>query len=218
MRMSETQESELILTVQQLAAEVARLCERVEDLEDSKELDAAIGRNGEKPLIPWERAKDELGLSGIRGFVMSPIHQRSNVESWEAIQSFIEKFPDNTQWRPWKILARSFVKECYRFGLNRYFRAGQSMHYLTFSTLDHRGLGNEPRVVVEFFPHNEVRIIYHRRAAVELEYTLPLDSGFATFRRFLNQLWTNTMPEGIPADLRGPIAPLVAPILTPCRR
>jgi prefoldin subunit 5 len=47
-------------TVQQLAAEVARLRQRVEDLEDAKELDAAIGRNGEKPLIPWDQARCEL--------------------------------------------------------------------------------------------------------------------------------------------------------------
>jgi hypothetical protein len=61
--MSETQELELISAVQQLAAEVSRLRERVEDLEDAKELDAAIGRNGEKPLIPWDQAKKELGLT-----------------------------------------------------------------------------------------------------------------------------------------------------------
>jgi outer membrane murein-binding lipoprotein Lpp len=61
--MSETQAQELISTVQQLAAEVARLRERVEDLEDARELDAAIGRNGEKPLIAWDQAKNELNLS-----------------------------------------------------------------------------------------------------------------------------------------------------------
>jgi hypothetical protein len=60
--MSETQERELLSAVRQLAAEVALLRERVEDLEDAKELDAAIGRNGEKPLMPWEQAKDELGI------------------------------------------------------------------------------------------------------------------------------------------------------------
>jgi hypothetical protein len=49
-------------TLRELAAEVARLRERVEDLEDARELDAAIRRNGEKPLIPWEQAKKELGL------------------------------------------------------------------------------------------------------------------------------------------------------------
>jgi cell division protein FtsB len=63
MFMSETESQELISTVQQLAAEVTRLRERVEDLEDARELDAAIGRNDEKPLIPWDQAKNELNLS-----------------------------------------------------------------------------------------------------------------------------------------------------------
>jgi hypothetical protein len=63
MFMSETESQELISTVQQLAAEVTRLRERVEDLEDARELDRAIGRNDAKPLIPWDQAKNELNLS-----------------------------------------------------------------------------------------------------------------------------------------------------------
>ena len=49
-------------TVHELAAEVARLRGRVEDLEDGRELDAAIQRNAGKPLIPWEKAGSEIGL------------------------------------------------------------------------------------------------------------------------------------------------------------
>lgn len=64
MRMSEAPKQEHTPTVQQLAAEVARLRERVEDLEDSRELDAAIRRNDDKPLIPWDQAKADLGLKG----------------------------------------------------------------------------------------------------------------------------------------------------------
>jgi len=61
--MSEPLEQETTPTLQQLAAEVARLRERVEDLEDAKALDAAIRRNGDQPLIPWEQAKVDLGLA-----------------------------------------------------------------------------------------------------------------------------------------------------------
>jgi hypothetical protein len=56
-------ERELIVMIKQLAAEVARLRERVEDLEDAKDLDAAIGRNGEKPFVPWGQVKNELCLT-----------------------------------------------------------------------------------------------------------------------------------------------------------
>lgn len=60
MHMSENQEQEFNPTVQRLAAEVARLRERVEDLEDARELDAAIRRNGDKPLISWDHARNDL--------------------------------------------------------------------------------------------------------------------------------------------------------------
>ncbi len=49
-------------TIREIAAELARLRERVEDLEDARELDAAIRRNADKPLIPWDQVKEELGL------------------------------------------------------------------------------------------------------------------------------------------------------------
>jgi hypothetical protein len=49
-------------TIQEIAAELARLRDRVEDLEDARELDAAICRNRDTPLIPWDQAKQELGL------------------------------------------------------------------------------------------------------------------------------------------------------------
>ena len=60
--MSEPQEREPTPSVQRLPAEVARLRERVEDLEDARELEAAIRRNGDKPLIPWDQAKNDFGL------------------------------------------------------------------------------------------------------------------------------------------------------------
>ncbi len=49
-------------TLRELAAELERLKERVEDLEDARELDAAIRRNGDLPLVPWEQVKDEIDL------------------------------------------------------------------------------------------------------------------------------------------------------------
>ena len=49
-------------TVAQLAAEVTNLRERVEDLEDLRDLNEAVRRNGTKPLIPWTKVKKQLDL------------------------------------------------------------------------------------------------------------------------------------------------------------
>ena len=48
--------------IREISAELARLRDRVEDLEDARELDAAIRRNGDKSLIPWEQARNEIDL------------------------------------------------------------------------------------------------------------------------------------------------------------
>ena len=48
--------------VKTLTKTVERLQERVEDLEDLRDLQAAIEENGNAPLIPWEQAKGELEL------------------------------------------------------------------------------------------------------------------------------------------------------------
>jgi hypothetical protein len=48
--------------IEALSKTVERLQERVEDLEDLRDLQAAIAENGNEPLIPWEQAKAELEL------------------------------------------------------------------------------------------------------------------------------------------------------------
>ena len=51
------------LTLNALHDEILQLRQRVEDLEDLRELNQAIDRNGSKPLVPWSKAKKELGLA-----------------------------------------------------------------------------------------------------------------------------------------------------------
>ena len=51
------------LTLSALRAELAALRQRVEDLEDLRELNQAIERNGAKPLTLWAKAQKQLGLA-----------------------------------------------------------------------------------------------------------------------------------------------------------
>ena len=50
-------------TLESLAAEMRRLQERIEDMEDLMELRSAIERNAGKPGVPWEQVKAELDLA-----------------------------------------------------------------------------------------------------------------------------------------------------------
>jgi hypothetical protein len=49
-------------TLESLAAEMRRLQERIEDMEDLIELRSAIERNAGKSGVPWEQVKAELDL------------------------------------------------------------------------------------------------------------------------------------------------------------
>lgn len=55
-------ETAVLEKVEALTKTVERLQERVEDLEDLRDLQAAIAENGTEPLIPWEQAKAELNI------------------------------------------------------------------------------------------------------------------------------------------------------------
>jgi len=49
-------------TLQQLAEDVNHLRERVEDLENLRDLKEAVQRNGDKPLIPLAKVKKDLEI------------------------------------------------------------------------------------------------------------------------------------------------------------
>ena len=55
-------EAAILEKIETLNQAMARLQERVEDLEDLRDLEVAIAENADKPLIPWERVKPELEL------------------------------------------------------------------------------------------------------------------------------------------------------------
>ena len=53
-------EPAILEKIETLNQAVARLQQRVEDLEDLRDLEAAIAENAGKPLIPWEQVQAEL--------------------------------------------------------------------------------------------------------------------------------------------------------------
>jgi hypothetical protein len=53
-------EAAILEKIETLNQAVARLQQRVEDLEDLRDLESATAENAGKPLVPWEQAKAEL--------------------------------------------------------------------------------------------------------------------------------------------------------------
>jgi hypothetical protein len=56
-------ETAVLEKVEALTKTVENLQARIEDLEDLRDLQAAIAENGHDPLIPWEQAKVEMDLN-----------------------------------------------------------------------------------------------------------------------------------------------------------
>jgi hypothetical protein len=48
--------------IELLTRTVEQLADRVEDLEDNRDLEQAIAENGNKPLVAWDKAKALLDL------------------------------------------------------------------------------------------------------------------------------------------------------------
>jgi len=53
-------ETAILEKLESLSQTVTRLQERVEDLEDLRDLEEAIAENAGQPLLPWEQVKAEL--------------------------------------------------------------------------------------------------------------------------------------------------------------
>jgi len=55
-------ETAILEKIDSLGQIVARLQERVEDLEDLRDLEETIAENAGKPLLAWEQVKEEIDL------------------------------------------------------------------------------------------------------------------------------------------------------------
>jgi hypothetical protein len=74
-------EAAILKKIETLSLAVARLQQRVEDLEDLRDLETAIAENAGKPLIPWDQAKTELDLEFTPEFEQSvPQSERDMAE------------------------------------------------------------------------------------------------------------------------------------------
>jgi hypothetical protein len=85
-------------------------------------------------------------------------------------------------------------------GLAAFFRIGQSMHHIIFSTLDHHRLTSEPRVTLEFHPKEQtVRVAY---SCANLyfneplsEESVPVVAAVPSTLSYLRRLWSETRPS-----------------------
>jgi hypothetical protein len=130
----------------------------------------------------------------------------SNEESWTCLVQAYDEYPDTPYWNGWRSTIAPLIDQCIRAGYNALFRAGMSMHHTVFSTLDHHRLKLEPRVTVEVTQESEIKIHYSTGnvwfSSPTQSITIPSSEAFPALTRYLQHLWTETVPEPIPEALR----------------
>jgi len=132
----------------------------------------------------------------------------NNKASWRTIQDFVESFPDNETWKDWKVFMRSAVQKASDDGLNRYFRAGQSMQHIIFSTCERYGLETydpePPRVTLGrgkmgMFVASSSHNLWF--STPEQETLVTADNIAPVLRSYLANLWRETRPnDPVPFD------------------
>jgi hypothetical protein len=83
-----------------------------------------------------------------------------NRATWRLVRTFIDEYPNNEFWAPWRETVLPLLNRATDCEFDTLFRAGMSMSHLIFSTIDHHGLRDEPRITVEVTSEWKLRISY----------------------------------------------------------
>ncbi len=129
-----------------------------------------------------------------------------NMESWAFVIRDNAEYPDDEYWNQWRAAISPLLDQCIQRGYNRLFRAGKSMHHILLSTLPHNGLRGEPHVTLEVTKEGNIEIHYSTAntyfgPSIQNQVVTPSDA-FPILTRYLQHLWTETVAEPIPENLR----------------
>jgi hypothetical protein len=141
----------------------------------------------------------------VRGEDMTPVGDQNRM-TWKLIRHWMDEHPDLDYWNQWRQIVVPVVERAIQCEFDTLFRAGTSMSHLVFSTLDHHGLRDEPRITVDVTEHWSLRVSYSTKnlwftQPTQCEIVTP-EMAFPVFTRYLQHLWEETVPEPIPEVLR----------------
>jgi len=132
---------------------------------------------------------------------------QTNQGSWAWVMEFVGDMPlHNPNWIPYTEFLMPLLKACVDAGFDEYFRAGQSMSHVIFSTAEKHRLeqyapsplrvtiksdkleGNQPRWCVARSYGNLWSSAPDRETPIECE------SAFPVLKQYLEDLWRETRP------------------------
>lgn len=128
--------------------------------------------------------------------------REKNRASWAEVSIFVESFSDE-QWLEWKSFVRPVLQAAIQEGLNDYFRAGQSMQHLIFSTTEEHGLElidpPPPRVTLGRDGDSQFFVAISRSnlwfGEPDQKQMISLDIALPVLKAYLSALWVATRPS-----------------------
>jgi hypothetical protein len=136
------------------------------------------------------------------------------IKSWNWLAQWVKEMPSNhASWEPWTAFILPLLRTCQDAGLNRYFRVGQSMSHIIFSTAERHGLEQynppPPRITLlhessrdEWFIAWSLLNLMVRPEAAERKTKVNAEDAFPVLKSYLTDLWRETRSsEAIPAPL-----------------
>ena len=139
---------------------------------------------------------------------------KTKQESWTWITEWVESLPShNENWTPFTAFVAPVLHACVRAGLNEYFRVGQSMSHIIFSTAENHGLEKynpqPPRVTLLhdrktnqwFIAWSHLNLLV-RPEAVERQDSVTSETVLLRLKSYLADLWRETQNgKPLPAAL-----------------
>jgi hypothetical protein len=133
-------------------------------------------------------------------------------ESWAWLTQWVEKMPSrNAIWAPWTAFLSPLLQACVNAGLDHYFRVGQSMSHIIFSTTERHRLEQydppPPRVsLIHDLEKQQWTLAWSYQnlwfSKPDRQDVVNSDNAFPTLKRYLTDLWRETRPgDAIPEPL-----------------
>jgi hypothetical protein len=132
-------------------------------------------------------------------------------ESWAWVMEWVGEMPgENATWASWTAFILPLLQACKSAGLDRYFRVGQSMSHIIFSTTERHRLEQydpPPRVSLMRDPEKQLWTIawsYQNLwfSKPDRQDVVNSDNALRILKMYLADLWRETRPgEVTPAAL-----------------
>jgi hypothetical protein len=162
-------------------------------------------------VLIWNTDPKKLdSIREVRFTIMPSRSALSNKETWERVMQSFGRYPDTLHWNKWRSVIAPIIDQAIQAGYDELFRATTSMHDVLLFTSDYPWDSRNPVLRLSVTEDWKIQIRYlpgtYAKGAILASaipsHTIPANEAFQILTRYLQHLWTETVPEPIPEVLR----------------